>query len=46
MDIVRIDLQSDELRVVFLDDKRYKLAKKIEVVPLAEVPMAEIVNTA
>src|SRR6185503_19822285 len=37
MRIAMTDLKLDELRVVYPGEKRYKLAKKIEVVPLAEV---------
>jgi len=39
--IAMIDLKLDELRVVCPGKKRYKLAKKTAVVPLAEVVNAK-----
>jgi hypothetical protein len=37
MRIALADLKLDELNVVYPGEKRYSLAKKIEVVPLAEL---------
>jgi predicted AAA+ superfamily ATPase len=37
MRIALADLKLDELRVVYPGEKRYSLAKKVEVVPLAEL---------
>ena len=41
MRIALADLKLDELRVVYPGTKRYKLAKKVEVVPLAELVKAK-----
>jgi hypothetical protein len=37
MRIALTDLKLDELRVVYPGDKRYALARNVEVVPLAEL---------
>lgn len=41
MRIAMTDLKLDELRVVYPGKKRYMLAKKVEVVPLAELAQAK-----
>ena len=41
MRIALADLKLDELRVIYPGKKRYTLAKKVEVVPLAELVSAE-----
>jgi len=40
MRIALADLKLDELRVVYPGEKRYSLAKRIEVVPLTELVCA------
>ena len=40
MRIALTDLRLDELRVVYPGEKRYPLAKKVEVVPLADLVRA------
>ncbi len=40
MRIALKDLKLDELRVVYPGEKQYKLAKKVEVVPLAQLVRA------
>lgn len=41
MRIALTDLKLDELRVVYPGGKRYTLAKKVEVVPLAQLVNAK-----
>lgn len=41
MRIALADLKLDELRVVYPGEKRYRLTKKVEVVPLAELVNAK-----
>jgi hypothetical protein len=41
MRIAMTDLKLDELKVVYPGENRYMLAKKIEVVPLAEFVIAK-----